>query len=105
MLNRGKRFGQYQSLVDHRCSRSGYDSDHLVADHGNRTRLGGERIRSVNELHDLSDHLRTRPWFCTHRPSALVPEREALPGLTTDLGLNLKHPVAWRPDVARIGVN
>lgn len=90
---------------DHYRCRRGDDSDYLVADHGNGPRCGGERYRSVNKLHDLSDHFRTRPRFRTDRVAALVPEREALSGLTGQTRHNLKHPAASRSGVARIGAN
>ncbi len=102
--NIGERLERYQCKSNHCRCRCRHDSDYLVADHGNWPRLGGERYRSVNELHDLSDHFRTCTRFRADRVAALVPEREALSGLTGLTRHNLKHPAASRPGAARTRV-
>ena len=97
-----KRYEWHKCLIDHRGGGSRYDPDHLVADHGNGPGGSRERYRSVDELHDLSDHFRTRTRFRTDWALALVPEREACKGLIGND--RLKHPAALRPGVARYGV-
>lgn len=100
LLVKGSKL-EHKCIVDHRSGRGSHDPDHLVADHGNRTRLGGKRYGSVDELHDFSHHFRIGSWFCTHRPTSVVPERETFVGLTGPTVLAMTHPAASQPGVTR----
>ena len=92
---------EHKCELDYRSGRGSHDPDNLVADHGNRTRLGGKRYRSVIELHNFRHHFGTRTRFCTDRAPALVPEREAFTGITGPAWRKLKHPAASQSGVAR----